>query len=115
MKCLKILREQKKKSQTEMAEILHISRQAYNFYENGQREPKIDMLLKMADYFGVSVDYLLGRSNPPAECNNTNTETAQQRLQNKIRITDTEIAAEVENYLDYLEAQKNSSKTAASK
>lgn len=98
-----------------MAEILHISRQSYNFYENGQREPKIDMLLKMADYFGVSVDYLLGRSNAPAACNDIEPETAQQRLQNKISIADTETAAEVENYLDYLNAQKNNSKAAAGK
>lgn len=115
MKCLKILREQKKKSQAEMAEILHISRQSYNFYENGQREPKIDMLLKMADYFGVSVDYLLGRPNPPTAFNGVDPETAQQRLQNKISIADTETAAEVENYLDYLNAQKNNSKAVAGK
>lgn len=32
-------------------------------YEHGRREPNLDTLLKLADYFGCSVDYLLGRTN----------------------------------------------------
>lgn len=49
--------------QKQIAQDLHLSKQAYSNYELGQREPSIDMLLKLADYFGVTVDYLIGRDD----------------------------------------------------
>lgn len=49
--------------QKQIAQDLHLSKQAYSNYELGQREPSIDMLLKLADYFGVTVDYLVGRDD----------------------------------------------------
>lgn len=111
MNRLRLLRNKKNKSQTEMAEILNVSRQAYNFYENGVREPKLDMIIKMADFFDVSVDYLLGRTDFLGKYKNFTSDGSEQvkRLQKKISSTDTQTAAEVENYLDYLEAQKSSS------
>lgn len=118
MNRLRLLRKQKNKSQTEMADFLHVSRQAYNFYENGVREPKLDMLIKMADFFDVSIDYLLSRTDFPKKYKDFTLEEPEQlkRLQQKISTTDTQTAAEVENYLDYLEAQKSSSlQTADSK
>ena len=48
-------------SQQKIADNLGISQRAYSNYENGKREPDQAMLLKMAEYFNVSVDYLLGR------------------------------------------------------
>lgn len=59
MNPFKKLRENKGVSQQEVAEYLGISRQAYNFYENEKREASYEMLLKLADYFGITVDYLL--------------------------------------------------------
>ena len=38
---------------------LNISREALSYYENGKREPSISMLIKMSEYFNVSIDYLL--------------------------------------------------------
>ena len=61
MKKLKALREKAKKTQTMMASILGISQQAYANYELGNRQPDPQMLSKMADYFNVSIDYLLER------------------------------------------------------
>ena len=52
-------------SQTTVAQHLNITRQAYNHYETGQRQPTQEVLIKLADYFGVSVDYLLGRTDVP--------------------------------------------------
>ena len=49
-------------SQQKVAENLGVSQRAYSNYENGTREPDQAMLLKMAEYFNVSVDYLLGRN-----------------------------------------------------
>lgn len=63
MNRLKLLRERQNLSQTTLAKLLNISRQSYNFYENEKREPDISMLIRIANFFDVSLDYLLGRSN----------------------------------------------------
>lgn len=60
---LKELRKSKGVSQEEVANALGVSFRAYQNYEYEQREPNIEMLNKMADYFGTSVDKLLGREN----------------------------------------------------
>ena len=44
-----------------MSKYLNISNPAYYNYENGKAEPSIDTLIKLADLFGVSLDYLCGR------------------------------------------------------
>jgi len=49
------------RSQKEVAAGLNVSSQRLNNYVNGKREPDNDMLQRMADYFDVTVDYLLGR------------------------------------------------------
>ena len=60
---LKLLRTERNMSQADVALLLNISRQAYNHYESGKREPDTDMLIKLANIFDVSMDYLLGRSD----------------------------------------------------
>lgn len=57
---LKELREAKGVSQVQVANSLLIYQQRYQRYEEGNREPSIGMLIKLADYFEVSVDYLIG-------------------------------------------------------
>jgi len=59
---LERLRKEKKKSQKDVSEYLGITRQGYGNYEKGVTEPDHSTLNKLADYFDVSVDYLLGRS-----------------------------------------------------
>jgi len=61
---LKILRTQKGVSQQKVADYLEITRQAYSNYENGNRDPDNETLLKLGEYFGVSVDYLLRGKEP---------------------------------------------------
>ncbi|PFW92244.1 transcriptional regulator [Bacillus pseudomycoides] len=56
------LRKQQKLSQYELAERLGFSRGKLANYEQGQREPDYDTLKKIADFFEVSTDYLLGRT-----------------------------------------------------
>jgi transcriptional regulator with XRE-family HTH domain len=55
------LRNMHKKTQKEFAAIMGLSRGAINKYETNERTPDIDTLTKMAEYFGVSLDYLVGR------------------------------------------------------
>ena len=53
------LRKKAGKTQKDMAEYLGISRQAYANYETDARKPDYETLLKLAEFFNVSVDYLL--------------------------------------------------------
>lgn len=60
---LRDLREDRDKSQTEMAALLGCSQQTYSRYENEKVQMTYAVLDRLADYFGVSVDYLLGRTD----------------------------------------------------
>ena len=60
---LKNLRQQKKVSQKEPAAYLGISVRGYQFYESEVNEPNIKMLVALADFYGVSIDYLVGRTD----------------------------------------------------
>ena len=59
------LREDRDIRQREMADLLSCSQQAYSNYELGQRDVPTDVLIRMADFYGVSVDYILGRTKNP--------------------------------------------------
>ena len=55
------LREDADKTQTEIAEYLNIKQTTYSKYELGKINVPIEMLIKIADYYDVSLDYLVGR------------------------------------------------------
>lgn len=63
VKNLKELRTQKHISQQQLADIIGISQQSVNKYENHGVEPDIDTLIKIAEYFNTSVDYLIGNTD----------------------------------------------------
>jgi transcriptional regulator with XRE-family HTH domain len=56
---LKQLRIQHKLTLQDMGDLLGVSRQAYTKYENGEAEPNYENLIKIADQFNVTVDFLL--------------------------------------------------------
>lgn len=56
---LKKIRKARHLNQLKVAMDLNISREALSHYENGKRSPDIDMLIKLSDYFDVSIDYLI--------------------------------------------------------
>ena len=60
---LKSLRLESEKTQSQVASALSISRQVYANYENEINLPDPYMLIKLADFFGCTTDYLLGREN----------------------------------------------------
>ena len=69
---LKKLRTSKNLSQSKLSKILGISSSTIGMYEQGRRFPDQTILTKIADFFDVSTDYLLGRNpqNPPTKFNN---------------------------------------------
>jgi transcriptional regulator with XRE-family HTH domain len=60
---LKELRKERKISQLKLALDLNMNQNTISRYENMEREADYETLVKFADYFGVSVDYLLGRTD----------------------------------------------------
>ena len=62
---LKEVRKSKGISQLKLAMDLNTNQNTISRYETGEREPEINELIKIADYFNVSVDYLLERTNNP--------------------------------------------------
>lgn len=62
---IKELRKTKNISQLKIALDLNMSQNTISRYETGEREPSIADLIKLADYFKVSIDYLVGRTDDP--------------------------------------------------
>lgn len=60
---LKELRKSKELTQAELAKLFSLGESTISFYESNKRTPDYELLKQIADYFNVSIDYLLGRSN----------------------------------------------------
>jgi len=59
MKGLRKIRKLRNLNQLKVAMDLNISRESISYYENGKREPSLDLLVQMSKYFNVSIDYLI--------------------------------------------------------
>lgn len=59
---LKLLRKEKKLTQVQVAEFLKVTPRAYQYYEGGNHIPELPKLIALADFYDVSLDYLIGRS-----------------------------------------------------
>lgn len=62
---LKELRKERRLYQRELAEMLGVSVRGYQCYETGEHEPGVKKLIALADYYKVSIDYLVGRTDVP--------------------------------------------------
>lgn len=107
---LKQLRKQLGETQAELADFLGITRAAYTNIENGKREPDFETIIKLANHFSVTIDYLFGKEKSPAikdddEAKNSNGERAAE-------IIDRLPPAKQEEALNYLRflAQQDSEK-----
>lgn len=64
-KNLRGLREDRDIKQRDIAKILNVSQNTYSQYETGVISLTAEVLIKLSDYYGVSIDYLLDRTNNP--------------------------------------------------
>ncbi len=64
-KNLRSIREDKDIKQKDIAQVLNVSQNTYSQYETGVISLTAEVLLKLADYYGVSIDYLLDRTDDP--------------------------------------------------
>ena len=102
---LKELRTQKKVTQEDMANFLNIKRQTYSAYERGVSLPDINALTKMAEFFGVTTDYLLGfRKSSPNE--SIVSEKMQFLIDSYSDLNEDELK-KVKEYIDFLKTKRN--------
>ena len=101
---LKDLRQEKKISQTELASALNISNRTISMYEQGNSEPNVEILLKIADYFNVTADYLICRTS----CKNIENQSLSDSLGIDEKTIEILLLLSATTYkyssLDYLEA-----------
>lgn len=102
-KKLRELRELKGLSQEELGKVLNKTKNNISQYETGKREPDLETLNKIADFFNVTTDYLLGRTDNPTgmiltnkELDNYLPEEAKQRkieveIEKKPNLTEEEL------------------------
>ncbi len=62
---MKLLRESELLTQQQVADAIICSQRAYSHYEKGDRDIPTETLIRLADFYGVSVDYILGRTDNP--------------------------------------------------
>lgn len=88
LKNLKKLRNENNVTQQQLADAISVSQQSINKYENHNIEPDISTLIQMADYFNVTVDYLIGRTGDVCADKSCGSSLSRTELQiiNKIRL-----------------------------
>lgn len=100
---LKKLRKRKKLSQQELADRLGINRSTYARYETGDTQADYDTLVKIANFFDTSVDYLLGRTNIPDPIPTI----AFHRTDDPMADLPEEARKSVEEFLEYIRKKYN--------
>lgn len=102
---LKKLRTISKKTQDDIASYLGVTRQAYGNYENGVREPELDAVIKLADYYGVTLDELVGRENVNTS-NNISKLVLRDEIEASVKELVNELAAKnIEDIIRIIEKQ----------
>lgn len=88
-KRLKLLRTNKKMTQEELGKKINVTKVSVSGYESGNRKPDIETTQKIADFFEVSVDYLLGRTD--------NNRYNENKITSKATAADAKANMEMEN------------------
>ncbi len=106
MNRLKILREEKNLFQSDLAKVLNVSVAAYSFYESGKRDMGTDTIKKLADFFKVSADYLLGISDVRNPEELKNVQFANHGGLNTEGLGEEELE-ELQRQIDFIKKMKN--------
>jgi len=99
---LKTLRKEKNLSQVKFAQAFNISKGTIAMWETGKRQPDYDTLQKLADFFNVSVDRLLGREDKKKEPESMNASELDDRIFTVLRYLPEEKKEDELNYLEFL-------------
>lgn len=101
MQQVRKLRKERNLSMKEFGNLVGLAESTISLYENGKRQPDNEKLIQMADFFGVSVDYLLGRIEKETPPDMELSEGEKQLIALIKELTDEE-AQELSNYVDFI-------------
>lgn len=96
---LKNLRSRTNKTQQEVADYLGMSRAAYSHFENGRNEPDRETILKLADLFDVSTDYLFGREKQEYKETENRAQTVAAHIDEDVSDEEME---DIINYIEFI-------------
>ena len=103
---LRQIREKKNITQTKLSVDIEVSQELISHYETGKSKPNIETLIKLAEYFNCSTDYLIGRTNNPSTVKDLNTKDIKiNNIIEKYNSLSAENKKQFSNYLDYLSNQ----------
>lgn len=105
-KKMKELRKEKNITQDEIAKKIHISTRQYNSYETGQRTPTIQVLIDLANYYNVTLDYITGNEKKRLEP----TTNKERQILMKYRQLKKEYQKKIEERIDTLQEIQNEKK-----
>lgn len=106
MENLKEIREKKNITQTKLSVELEVSQELISHYETGKSKPNIETLIKLADYFNCSTDYLIGRTNNSTTIKDLDKKDIEiNNIIDKYNYLSAENKKQFKNYLDYLSNQ----------
>lgn len=103
---LKELRKRENITQVQFANIFDISAGTIAMWETGKREPDIDTLIKIADYFNVSVDFLLGKSENKKQPADENISELDKKLINLLLDLSPDEVQRVRDFVQGLKANR---------
>ncbi len=103
---LKEIREKKNITQTKLSTEIEVSQEVISHYEIGQSKPNIENLIKLADYFNCSTDYLLNRTDNPVLLKSTpNASTELNEFITKYQMLNKDKQNHLISYLNFLISQ----------
>jgi len=92
--------------QEDLIKRFSLSSGRYSQYETGKRKPDYDLLIELADFYNVSLDYLLGRTDTPSPLTKEKTPSYQEEVLRDIEDITPEMASEVRQFINYLKHKK---------
>lgn len=106
MERIKELRKKNSVTMKRLGEIIGVSEGAVSQYENGKRQPDYETLKKIADFFNVSTDYLLGRADNPPQSVDQQLEGVDFALYGEIKdLTEAE-KQDILNFVKFTKSQR---------
>lgn len=110
---IKELRKNSKITQEQLGNAIGVSKMAISYFEKGKKSPGRESLEKIADYFGVTTDYLLGRSEDP-ELNEEENKVVSEEGKNIMSLIESlsederkKAWEQLEMYVTYMQNKKN--------
>jgi len=110
IKRLQELLDEKDMTQRELAERIGVTEVTISRYINGERKPRIDIIGKIAEVFGVSIDYLLGYSNIRNPYNNVKSNDQQSENDEDDELMSEEDLYVIEQFKKFLKQQRRKKK-----